>query len=296
MNISSPDIKRAIRRSVAALGIAFTLLASGCTPKTGEAPLVASGNTKTPEPPKALNTATPFPTRTSTPTIQPFFTPSPDYRATVQFFNNALENGALYDTRQLIELNERKCNPYGCMEVLDLAKSTKVESTGLFFDIGLQGISLTIPNGETFRSESGKEYLKDISINANIGKYYIQRLFGNDKTSRSNTYAENRLKSQILENRSIGIGDFNNFFLAVRKNPDGSFAIVEFIEVDNCVVAPAPTNTATATPTPVVLSTPTPTATPPERPRDTPTPTDKKVPPTPASTVGPQATVRPTPR
>lgn len=307
MNISSPDIKARFRRSVAAIGLAVTLLASACTP--GQRPLIEIGNTSTPEPTKALKTATPNPTGTPLPTSTPTNTPTqtptnrpvesatPIWQKTVEAYEKQVRYGALYDTVQMIEFIERQCN-YGCYEKAVIVKSEPKEigSKDVNFNIGSEFIRFTIKDIQaisTYTSERNLTYITNQSLLAEINKILIEKLDLN-KDNKKKNYAETRLLDLILGNRDQKISDFNNYKILLQKYEDGTYGLVAYLEVDVCAVVPAPTYTATATPTTFYTpptSTPIPTR---EQPDNTPVP--EKVPPTPASTVGPQSTPRPTPR
>lgn len=309
MNISTPDTTLGMKRRLAAIGIAFTLLTGACTP--GQRPLIEFGNTSTPEPTKTsvantpTPTGTPLPTNTraSTPTNAPIQTPTnrpalpatPDLAATITSYENQLRFGALFNTVQMIEILERECTS-GCLERGVFATSfTSSITSGIFFDVGIENSTPTLPDLDgykTYKSESGRTYVIDQGINANVGEIVWYKLFTNAKKSRPFNYVENKLLNLIKENREQGIGEFNNFKVLLEKLKGGIYSIVVYMENDYCAVIPAPTNTATPTPTPI-YSTPTVTPIPTQYEK---TPEPKKVPPTPASTVGPQATPRSTPR
>lgn len=301
MNYSLPDQNRGIpriRARIVAYAAAASLLLSSCSVRPGETPLVVIGNTPTPEPTKALDTRSPtptgtnLPTRTSTPTNTPTQTPTvkpvesatPNWRSTVEAYEKRIKYGELYDTVQMIEFIERQCN-LGCYEKVEVVKSQPqaIGSNKTVFGDGSNIVSFTLDNinaSSTYTSERGLTYLTDASLLADINKILIDQLDSN-KDSRKKNYAETRLLDLILGNRDKKISPFNNFKILLQKFNDGTFALVAYLEVDNCAVVPVPTYTVTSTPTPF-FSTPTATSTP-RQPDNTPVPS--KPTPRPAPTV-----------
>jgi len=275
--------------------------------------MLVIGNTATPEPTKALNTATPNPTgtplptntRTNTPTstatlastVRPTEaqTATPNWEATVRAFERQLDFGALYNTVQMIEFIERQCN-LGCYEKAVIVKSQpQVEGSNVIsFNVGSKLIFFNInsinPN-LIYTSERNLTYVTDQPLLTGINEILIKYLDQN-KGSKNKNYAETRLIDIIQGNREKGISPFNNFKILLEKYDDGTYGLIAYLEVDVCAVVPAPTNTATATPT-LVWSTPTAIPTiPPERPTEpartsTPNPTVKTKPPVPPTVVLP---------
>lgn len=308
MNNSSPDkhfgLPR-VRARVASIIFALSLTLSSCAIRVGDSAQLVIGKTPTTEPtttktvasntPTPTGTPIPTNTRTSTPTNTPIQIATnrpatPDLAATITSYENQARFGALYNTLQMVEILERECTS-GCLERGVFATSfTSTKTSGIFFDVGIENSTPTLPDLDgykTYKSESGRTYVIDQGINANVGEIVWYRLFTNDKKLRPFNYVENKLLALINENRKQGIGDFNNFKVLLEKLKDGTYSIVVYMENDYCAVAPAPTNTATATPTPV-WSTPTaiPT-TPPQNPTETARPPVKATPPQPPTMVIP---------